>query len=256
MKKSILILVTITVLLSSILFCTGCAGEKNDLVGEWSLKYTDGSSATIIFEEAEKGKLTGERSIIDVESGKWIKETFEVASIDELTSTMTLLIEDGTVEQTFYAASKDKLLIFGTVFTNPKKNIEPLHIGTYVLDGEITPLIGDVYIGMTREEVKKTDFYKNNSTFSDEFEVTNWPVQDAYGTGQFLYDDADKLLGIKFRIHFADATAVGDVRFKAEEMNNKLYGAKISDSPYTWTSGNLKVTQEADQGVWLTYKLS
>ena len=254
---------TITILLSSILSCTGCAGEKNSLVGEWSSNHSDGSSATIIFEEGTEG-LTGEISIVDTESSKWIKKTFTVNAMDEKNFTMTLLMDDGTVEKTFYVASKDTLYIFGIEFTNPKKNVKTTRTDTYVVDGKITPIIGDVYIGMTREQVKKTNFYKSNINSYGDCEVTNWPVQDAYGTCTFLYNDADRLEGMEYCINFENMPEYDESfgnksprYIKASEMNDKLYGAKTSDSPATWMFGNLKITLEWHQ--WrcdVTYKVS
>ena len=271
MKKSILILMTITILLSSILSCTGCAGEKNSLVGEWSSNHSDGSSATIIFEEGTEG-LTGEISIVDTESSKWIKKTFTVNAMDEKNFTMTLLMDDGTVEKTFYVASKDTLYIFGIEFTNPKKNVKTTRTDTYVVDGEITPIISDVFFGMNLTHIKNSYFGKQycSSNAANQFNAKVWGISSAEGIGEFLFDTTGKMNCVRLRISDPNDSSKSEV-LKSEiiEMNNKKYGNyktracndyHAHNEDYVWTSGNMLIIlcdySDMMRDIELRYELS
>ena len=268
MKK---ILLTILLILCFLIALTGCnQSTESALVGKWTCStYDSDNEATIVFEKGEDG-LIGEITLIDEDNDEWSKNSFQVESIENFT--IKLLLDNGKIEKSSFAISKDTLIIFGSEFKNSDKNIKIERDDTYIIDGVIMPVIEDVFFGMTSTEFKNTDFYNDNcSSYSSEYlDLPDWFYPSVDGFVSYNFDEeSGKLNSLEF---FFDK----DTDTKTEKLKNNIIDAYSSQfgnyttrewgtqdyTEYTWTSGNMLIEfcdqtrEDGNIAYTLCYKLS
>lgn len=267
MKKILCVLLTVLLLTLPL---AGCADSTNQasapdweqLVGVWKAADDgDQAGAEIRFEKSGE-KCIGEYRLYDASSAQWINNAFELISIENYT--ITLQLSDGTTEQRSFAASKDTVYLSGTALVNAEKNIENTYAHSYVLDGVVTPIIGDVFLGMTKAEFENSLFGKSCTLDGNYFRLP----QDYYDWYPAEYTDecwgaltipGDRLEALHLTFAYEAEQSCGDTILNGllEDYSAQFGAYEYSDDTYTWKSGNLTIAMNVrkSEAVMATFEI-
>lgn len=274
MRKCLAKIVCIVLVLMSVLFVfTACNKDdvtpkeisiEDALVGKWTAKANQNKNeAVVVFErdEVNKDKLIGNMSFYDFENKKWEGYDFTVKEIKEFI--IILLLDNGNIETSSFAVSKDTLIIFNAEFKNKDKNIPVTRDDTYLKDGVIMPIVSDVFLGMTEEEFEMTEFFdkyqetgKTKMTFC---KLPEWFVPKVNGFTSIYFNHEEILSSLTFCFWYYsdDLERMESVKKNLINSCNSLYGTSQNYSTNSevygemdvlvWVSGNMYISIEDDK---------
>lgn len=260
MRKLLYTVLIFSLIATSLIGCKSNTVEsiEDSLVGVWRTSVDNNLEAEIEFQKSGD-EYIGEYNLYDYGNGEWGTNKFKLKSIDNFT--LTLLLSTGEIEQMSFAASQDTLYLSGIAFVNSEKNVATARTDTYIKEGVITPIICDVFLGMTEVEFDRSDF-KNNC--SDSFSGFNlpkdfyhWYPSDYSGLnwGNVNYFDGHLTnLSLYFAYNAKLSSAKTILTNIIEEYSLQFGDYSKLDGIYVWQSGNLEVTLEAlEYDVGLSY---
>lgn len=242
-------------LLMIIVLFSGCSLQiekkeetiEDSLIGVWKTGIIEGIAEADIKFECVNDKYIGEYNIYDYTTNEWSRQNFELKSVENFT--MTLLLATGKIEQHSFAVSKNTLYFAGFEFLNSEKNVVSNRTDTYIKDGVISPIIDDVFLGMTKEEFEKTDFIKECSKAITGYDLpdnyfewypsenlSNW-VNGYYG----LSDNCLNSLIFYFNYDLMEEGSTYIVSKLIDEYSSRFGDYAESSGRYTWVSGNLEI---------------
>ena len=261
-KYTIPILFLVMLLVVSLAGCTSKKQEslEESLLGEWKAQSIDGKVEADIQFEFSEGEYIGKYNLYDYTNNKWATNDFKLKSIDNFT--LTLLLDTGKIEQLSFAVSKDTLFLSGIAYKNTTKNISTDRKDTYIKDGVITPILDDVFLGMTEAEFNKTDFRKSCRTGITGFDLPDnfykWYPENTGKNWASSYFSSDKLTSLVLYLDngFDDKTAKFIVEHVVDECTSKYGEYTLSYGKYKWKTGNIYVTFDTTTEDWYRLEYS
>lgn len=253
----------LTILLVALL--VGCSSKKPEtieesLLGEWKAQSIDGQVEADIQFVFSGGEYIGKYNLYDYTSNKWATNNFKLKSVDNFT--LTLLLDTGEIEQLSFAVSKDTLFLSGIAYTNATKSIPTDRKDTYVKDGIITPILDDVFLGMTEAEFNRTDFRKSCTTKMSGFDLPDnfykWYPEDTGTSWANSYFPSGKLTALVLYLDygFDEKTSTFIAEHIIDEYTSKYGTYTLSNGKYGWATGNIYITFDTTTEYWYTLEYS
>lgn len=261
-RRRISILIMTFVLATLLIGCSLKRPEtiEESLLGKWEVQSIDGQIEADIQFEFSNGEYIGKYSLYDYANNKWATNNFKLKSVDNFT--LTLLLDTGEIEQLSFAVSKDTIFLSGIAYTNPTKNVPTDRKDTYVKDGIITPIIADVFLGMTEIEFNKTDFRKSCTTNTTGFDLPDnfykWYPEDVGTSWANVYFSNDKLTSLVLYLDqgFDEKTSAFIAEHIIDECTSKYGIYTLTNGKYEWATGNIYITFDTTTEYWYQLEYS
>lgn len=259
MKKAISLILIFVLCLGLCACGGGKKSSKNPILGTWESK-TNQMEASFAFEQEGK-ELTGTWTYYDYSDNTWGEFDFRVK--EQTDYTITLLIEDGTLDAMTCWISGDNLYMDGNAYTNSKKDVKlpkAIREKNIVVNDVPIPVYKNVLLGMSVSEVEialgqqlpeleKAKYYSATSTYRG----TRYPYKVELKIDKVtldLYFDEDMLLVALEQTLFSN-----EIQYKNEFINNadREFGAHSQSERtngdyhydiYTWNYGNVTISLE------------
>ncbi len=276
--KKIIALILALVLCLSLCACGGKKDEEkveNPLLGKWTSK-TAQTEATFEFAEMAD-EIIGTWSYYDYEEGKWGEFDFTVK--EQTNFSITLLIQDGTLDTMSCWIAGDSLYMDGARYINSEKNVVlSEYISNYniVIDGKPMPVYGNILLGMSFNEVEialsgslekfEENKYYNPNVSSSYAYTAEYKIDGGmlyfYFDGQFSLIEFRQTMFNNETLFMNDYISNADSAFGSAVFEKKDT-EKYYHDVYTWHSDNVRIsldyTQAADNEdsnwVSLTYEI-
>ena len=180
--------------------------KLNPIVGVWEFK-SDSIENTFIFEE-KNGQTEGSYRYYDYANSKWGEFTFKVKEQTE--NRLTLLVDDGTLDEINYCVWGDHLYIDGTLYTNNKTEIpvfEDYKNRMLIVDSEPFSIYKGIFTGMYIDDVQEafglghTMEWKVNGDGKPSY-ASIWPDDETFYCVDLSLDKNQCLRYIKGQGHY------------------------------------------------------
>ena len=223
---------------------------EDSLVGVWKTTVGNGNLEAEIEFQKSGDEYIGEYNLYDYSESKWCTNKFKLKSIDNFT--LTLLLSTGEIEQMSFAVSKDTLYLSGIAFVNSEKSIATTRTDTYIKNGVITPIINDVFFGMSEIEFNNSEFRKKCSNSTSGFNLPknfyDWYPSEYSGFNwgsEHFYNDSLCSLNLYFSYNAKLSSAQVILMNIIDEYSSQFGAYSQSEGVYTWQSGNIEITLES-----------